>query len=56
MGASKKTFADMMMEELLSFHFIHDEGDEDYQYQQYIELKQRQEEQLAYEELLKDKY
>ena len=55
MGASKKTYADMMMEELLSFHFIHDEGDEDYQYQQYIELKQRQEEQLAYEQHLADK-
>jgi hypothetical protein len=54
MGETKKTYEEMTLTELLSFHFTHD-GDEDYQYEEYRQ-RQLEAEQQAYEQHLADKY
>ena len=53
MGATKKTYAEMTMKELLAEYPGH--GDEDYQYEEYRQ-RQLEAEQQAYEQHLADKY
>lgn len=55
MGATKKTYAEMTMTELLAHYPGRDDGDEDYQYEEYRQ-RQLEAEQQAYEQHLADKY
>lgn len=53
MGQTKKTYAEMTMEELLRHYPGHE--DDDYQYEEYRQ-RQLEAEQQAYEQHLADKY
>jgi hypothetical protein len=61
MGQTKKLYEQMEVNEFLSHFFTHNEGDEDYLYEEYKQRKmdeynQELMEREAYEEMLADKY
>ena len=57
MGQTKRLYEQMEVNEFLSHFFTHNEGDEDYLYQEYREqqMEQQEQERLAYEEMLGDR-
>ena len=55
MGQTKRTFEQMNLDELLTHFFTHQNGDEDYLYEEYRD-KQLQAEQEAYEQHWQDKF
>jgi len=58
MGQTKKLYEQMSLDELITDFFNQSKGDEDYLYQEYREqqMEQQEQERLAYEEMLGDKY
>jgi len=58
MGQTKKLYEQMSLDELITDFFNQSKGDEDYLYQEYREqqMEQQEQERLAYEEMLADKY
>jgi exonuclease I len=55
MGQTKKLYYEMTMDELLRHYPGYNDGDEDYQYEEYRQ-KQLEAEQQAYEQHLAEKY
>jgi hypothetical protein len=58
MGQTKRLYEQMNLDELITDFFNQSQGDEDYLYQEYREqqMEQQEQERLAYEEMLADKY